>query len=155
MTKEIIIAASGYFDPLHIGHIECLELAKKLGDKLIVIVNNEVQAKLKKGFEFMPFNERMKIVAALRCVDKVFPSIDEDASVCKSLEAVHPTIFAKGGDRNSGNIPEKEVCDRLGIKIIDGLGKKIQASSELIRKAKENEENLEKEKASGEKQKDE
>lgn len=117
---------------LHIGHIECLELAKKLGDKLIVIVNNDRQAVLKKGKEFMPFKERIEIIKAIKWVDEVFPSIDEDRTVCKSLEALKPDIFAKGGDRNAGEIPEGEICRRFGIKIIDGLGEKIQSSSNLI-----------------------
>ncbi len=80
----------------------------------------------------MPFKERLEIVKALRCVDEVFASIDEDKTVCKSLEALNPDIFAKGGDRMAGEIPEGEVCRRLGIKIIDGLGEKIQSSSDLI-----------------------
>ena len=141
--KEVVVACSGYFDPIHVGHIECLELAKKLGDKLVVIVNNDKQAILKKGFEFMPLDERVKIVKSLRVVDDVFVSIDKDASVCKSLEAVNPDIFAKGGDRNVGNIPENEICARCDIKIVDGLGAKIQASSDLIKHAKEEEEKLE------------
>ena len=128
-----IVAVSGYFDPLHVGHIECMELAKKLGHKLVVIVNNDRQAILKKGKEFMPFKERVKIIQSLGIVDDVFESIDKDGSVCKSLEALKPHIFAKGGDRNVGNIPEKEVCERFQIKIIDGLGAKIQASSKLIK----------------------
>lgn len=132
--KPVIVAASGYFDPLHVGHLENLELAKKLGDKLVVIVNNTEQAILKKGKEFMPFKERIEIVKALRCVDEVFPSIDTDKTVCKSLEAVHPDIFAKGGDRLNGEIPETAICKKLGIKIIDGLGEKIQSSSSLIAK---------------------
>jgi len=135
--KEIVVAVSGYFDPLHVGHLECMQLAKKLGDKLVVIVNNDEQAKMKKGYVFMPLNERVKIIQALKCVDDVFISIDNDRSVCKSLEALKPDIFAKGGDRNIGNIPETEVCDRLGIKIVDGLGAKIQSSSDLVKKSKE------------------
>lgn len=131
-----IIAASGYFDPIHFGHVEYLEKAKKLGDKLIVIINNDKQAYLKKGFEFMPFKERMEIVRALKCVDEVFPSIDEDKTVCKSLEAVKPDIFAKGGDRFSYEIPEKVICDKLGIEIVHGLGDKIQSSSDLVAKQK-------------------
>ena len=130
--KQIVVVASGYFDPIHVGHIEYLEKAKSLGDKLIVIVNNDGQAILKKGKEFMPFAERIKIVGALKFVDEVFPSIDEDKSVCKSLEAIKPNIFAKGGDRVVSNIPEAEICRKLGIKIIDGLGDKIQSSSALI-----------------------
>lgn len=132
--KEIIVAASGYFDPLHVGHVEYLQHAKKLGTKLVVIVNNDGQALLKKGYGFMPFKERMEIVRALKCVDEVFPSIDEDTTVCKSLAAVKPDIFAKGGDRHAGEIPEKATCDVLGIAIVDGLGKKIQASSELVKR---------------------
>lgn len=131
--KPIVVAFSGYFNPLHVGHIEGLELAKKLGDKLIVIVNNDKQAILKNGKEFMPFKERIEIVKALRCVDEVFPSIDEDRTVCRSLAVVKPDIFAKGGDRTAGEIPEGPICRELGIKIVDGLGAKIQASSELIK----------------------
>ena len=137
VEKKIVVAASGYFDPLHIGHVEYLELARKLGDKLIVIVNTDEQARLKKGFVFMPLEERIKIIKALRAVDEVFVSIDKDKSVCKSLEAVRPDIFAKGGDRTSDEIPENEICRKLKIKIVDGLGKKLQSSSELVKKAKE------------------
>lgn len=136
MKKEIIVAASGYFDPIHIGHIEYLREAKKLGDKLIVIINNDKQAILKKGYEFMPFKERIEIVKALKSVDDVFLSIDEDATVCKSLEKLKPDIFAKGGDRFSYEIPEAEICKEVGIKIVHGLGKKIQASSDLVEKGK-------------------
>ncbi|MFH1591927.1 MAG: adenylyltransferase/cytidyltransferase family protein [Candidatus Woesearchaeota archaeon] len=137
MEKEkIIVAASGYFDPIHIGHIEYLREAKRLGDKLIVIVNNDKQTVLKKGYEFMPVKERVEIVKALKFVDEVFVSLDEDKSVCKSLEVVKPDIFAKGGDRFSYEIPEAKVCKKLGIKIVHGLGDKIQSSSELIEKNK-------------------
>lgn len=134
--KEKIVAASGYFDPVHFGHIEYLREAKKLGDRLIVIINNANQTKLKKGFEFMPFNERMEIIKAIRFVDEVFPSIDDDKSVCKSLENINPDIFAKGGDRFSNEIPEEKICERLGIKIVDGLGRKIQSSSDLVKNQK-------------------
>ncbi len=135
--NEVVVVASGYFDPLHVGHIEYLELAKGLGDKLIVIVNNDRQSVLKKGTEFMPFRERVKIIKSLKVVDEVFESVDEDPSVCASLATLKPHIFAKGGDRNIGNIPEKEICERYNIKIIDRLGDKIQASSELIKRAEE------------------
>lgn len=126
------IVASGYFDPIHIGHIEYLKLAKQLGGELIVIVNNDRQAKIKKGFSFMNENERMEIVKSIKYVDDVFLSIDEDSTVCKSLEKLKPNIFAKGGDRNSSNIPELEICNKHDIKIVDGLGNKIQSSSNLI-----------------------
>ena len=126
-----IVATSGYFDPLHVGHLECLELAKQLGDKLIVIVNSDLQAKLKKGKSFMSENDRVKIVSALKCVDEVFLSIDKDKTQCKSLEYLKPNIFAKGGDRLSNEIPESKTCHELGIEIIDGLGDKIRSSSDI------------------------
>ncbi|MEM7813871.1 MAG: adenylyltransferase/cytidyltransferase family protein [Candidatus Aenigmatarchaeota archaeon] len=132
--KPVVVAVSGYFDPLHVGHVEYFEKAKALGDRLVVIVNNDAQAKLKKGFCFMPQDERVKIIKALRCVDEVFLSIDKDKSVCKSLEAVKPDIFAKGGDRIEANLPEPEIeiCKKMGTKIVYNLGEKIQSSSELI-----------------------
>ena len=136
MKKETIVAASGYFDPLHVGHVEYLRLAKQQGDKLVVIVNNDKQTVNKKGYEFMPFKERCEIIKALEFVDEVFPSIDEDPSVCKSIEAVKPDVFAKGGDRFSYEVPEAAVCKALGIEIRDSLGMKVQSSSELIEKQK-------------------
>jgi len=135
--KEIIIAASGYFDPIHIGHIEYLEKAKSLGDRLIVIINNDAQTALKKGKPFMPQEERAKIVSSLKCVDEIFMSIDEDPTVCKSLAEIKPNIFAKGGDRFSNEIPESSVCNEYNIQIMDGLGKKIQSSSWLIKRSSE------------------
>lgn len=143
MTKKIIVAASGYFDPLHIGHVAYLQKAKELGDWLVVIVNNDEQTRLKKGFAFMPAEERMKIIAELKSVDEVFLSVDEDGTVRKSLEKIRPHIFAKGGDRHSYEIPEAETCKKFNIKIIDGLGEKNQSSSELIKKAKEAQDKLE------------
>ena len=136
-----IIVASGYFDPIHIGHIEYLKLAKELGEKLIVIINTDEQTILKKGFAFMPHEERAKIVAELACVDDIFISIDKDKTVCKSLAHLKPHIFAKGGDRTSDEIPEAITCKQHSIKIIDRLGDKIQSSSDLVKKHKENTEN--------------
>ena len=106
-------------------------MAKELGDRLIVIVNSDLQAKLKKGESFMKEEDRMRIVSALKCVDEVFLSIDKDKSQCESLRHINPDIFAKGGDRTSGEIPESKVCNELGIEIIDGLGEKIRSSSDL------------------------
>ena len=126
-----IVVTSGYFDPLHVGHLECLELAKQLGDKLIVIVNSDLQAKLKKGKSFMGEQDRMNIILALKCVDEVFLSIDKDETQCDSLKYLNPDIFAKGGDRMSSEIPESTLCQELGIKIVDGLGKKIRSSSDF------------------------
>lgn len=136
MKKEIRVVTSGYFDPLHVGHIECLELAKQLGDRLIVIVNNDWQATLKKGKSFMNELDRLKIVSSLKCVDEVYLSIDKDKSVCESLRDLAPDIFAKGGDRTSDEIPESVVCREKNIKIIDGLGDKIRSSSLIIEQSK-------------------
>ena len=133
--KKIVVAVSGYFNPLHVGHLEMIAKAKKLGDYLIAIVNNDKQVKLKGRAPFMSQEDRMKIVGAIKGVDKVFLSIDKDESVCASLKKIKPNIFAKGGDRNIGNIPEPKVCKKYGIKIVDGLGKKIRASSILIKNA--------------------
>ncbi len=132
-----IVINSGYFDPLHVGHIECMELSKKLGDKLIIILNNDFQCNLKKGKAFMPQNERKKILEALKHIDEVFVSIDKDKSVCESIKVLakkykgNEIIFAKGGDRFSSEIPEAKICREYGIKIVDRLGKKIQSSSNL------------------------
>ncbi len=125
-----VVVASGYFDPIHVGHIEYLEKARALGDKLIVVVNNDKQAKLKKGKSFMPVEDRIKIVSSLNMVDDVFKALDVDETVTLSLAFLRPDIFAKGGDRSSNEIPEGPVCHNLGIKIVDGLGEKIRSSSE-------------------------
>ena len=136
LKKPVVVAVSGFFNPLHIGHLEMIDKAKKLGDKLIVIVNNDRQVKLKGRVMFMSEADRVKIIAALRNVDGVFLSIDRDLTVCKSLAKLKPQIFANGGDRfNVKNVPEFPVCQSLGIKMVDGLGKKIRASSEMIAKA--------------------
>lgn len=137
-----IVAASGYFDPIHKGHIEYLKQSKELGDVLIVIINNDDQAILKKGFSFMTIEERVEIVKSLKFVDGVMISIDTDRTVCESLKHLKPNIFAKGGDQNIGTIPEKKICDEYNIKIIDGLGDKIQSSRWLLREVKKNLEKL-------------
>jgi len=133
-AKFITVVASGYFDPLHVGHIEYLEKAKQLGDELVVIVNSDVQAKIKKGRAFMREEDRLKIVKSLKCVDKALISIDNNNSVCESLRLVKPHIFANGGDRKEEEIPEAEVCQELGIEMVDGLGEKIRSSSDYNKK---------------------
>jgi D-beta-D-heptose 7-phosphate kinase/D-beta-D-heptose 1-phosphate adenosyltransferase len=133
LDKIKIVCASGYFNPLHKGHVEYLEKAKSLGNYLIVIVNSDEQRKLKGSKEFMDQQERMNIVKALRCVDEVFLSIDKDGTVCESLKAIKPHIFAKGGDRFASEIPEAKVCNDLNIEMVDGLGNKIQSSSWLLK----------------------
>ena len=124
MKKEKVVIVSGYFDPLHVGHLEYLQMASQLGDKLLVIVNNDEQAKLKKGESFMSERDRMEIIYALECVDEVLISCDEDSSVCKSIELaaqfkpMADLIFAKGGDRNFGEVPEVDICKKLGIEMV-------------------------------------
>ena len=124
-----LVAISGYFDPLHVGHLEYIKLSKKLGDRLVVIVNNDFQSKLKKGKSFMNELDRLEIVKSIIWVDDAIISVDKDGSVCKSIELVKPDIFANGGDRKNKEIPESKICNKLGIKIIDGIGKKIRSSS--------------------------
>jgi len=134
MPKKTIVAVSGGFDPLHAGHIEYLEKAKDLGDKLVVIINNDDFLINKKGYVFMPFNERVRIISSLRFVDEVMVSIDQDSTVCKSLEMLKPDIFAKGPDWKEETIPEKELCKKLGIKVIEGVGEKIYSQNRFIQR---------------------
>jgi len=125
------VAISGYFDPLHVGHLDYIKLASELGDHLTVIVNNDYQCKLKKGKSFMSEEDRVKIVQSIQYVDSAFLSIDYNLSVCESLKIIRPKIFANGGDRNLGEIPETKVMKQYDILMIDGLGNKIRSSSEL------------------------
>ena len=125
------VAISGYFDPIHVGHLEYIELSKRMGDYLVVIVNNNHQCKLKKGKHFMDENDRIKIVESIKGVDEVFLSIDSDKTVCKSLEKIKPDVFTNGGDRHNQEIPESIVCKKYGIELLDGMGKKIRSSSDL------------------------
>lgn len=151
----ITVAISGGFDPIHVGHVEMMKEAKELGDKLVVIVNNDNWLKKKKGFAFMPEQERKAIIEAIKYVDEVVitshPESPSDMSVCKELEAIHPNIFANGGDRDKKDAdtsssslnPEQALCQKLGIKLVFNVGKsgKIQSSSDLVKKAKEQSKN--------------
>ncbi len=141
--KKIVIT-SGYFNPLHIGHVSLIRKAKDLGDFLVVIVNNDEQVKIKGSVPFMPEQERIEIIKALRYADDVILAIDKDKTVAESLIAIakkYPNaelFLAKGGDRNSGNIPENEIkaCKDFNITIINGVGgDKIQSSSWLLKNA--------------------
>ena len=125
------VAISGYFDPIHVGHLEYIEMSKKLGDYLIVIVNNNKQCVLKKGKPFMDEMDRMKIVKAIKWVDEVFLSVDEDGTVCESLEKIKPDVFTNGGDRHNTECPEAVVCRKYEIELLDGMGDKIRSSSDL------------------------
>jgi cytidyltransferase-like protein len=146
------VAISGGFDPIHIGHVEMMEEAKTLGDKLVVIINNDNWLKKKKGFVFMNEKERAAIIKAIKFVDDVLitshPENPTDMSVSNDLEKLKPDIFANGGDRNEVDAADPQsslykdikTCERLGIKIVYNIGKsgKIQSSSELVKRVKEN-----------------
>jgi D-beta-D-heptose 7-phosphate kinase/D-beta-D-heptose 1-phosphate adenosyltransferase len=137
--KGIIV--SGYFNPIHKGHIEYFQKARANGDELFVIVNNDYQRSLKGSKEFQDEKERVFIVQNLRLVDKCFLSVDKDRTVVESIKMIfnefgkdYKLAFANGGDQNNDTIPEKPICDELRIELIDGLGSKIQSSSWLLNK---------------------
>ncbi|MEK7663827.1 MAG: adenylyltransferase/cytidyltransferase family protein [Patescibacteria group bacterium] len=139
MQRKIVIT-SGFFNPIHKGHINLIKAAKELGDFLVVIVNNDQQVNIKGSAQFMNEEERIEIIKSLKYADEVFLSIDQDTSVAKSLEFIvkkhgGELYFAKGGDRNYDNIPEQEkkVCQKFNIKVISGVGgRKVQSSSWLL-----------------------
>jgi cytidyltransferase-like protein len=156
MSKKTIVAiASGYFNPIHKGHIELFEKAKQICDGLIVIVNNDRQRELKGSKEFQTEEERCKIISSLKSVDGVFLSIDDDRTVRESLKLLserykkmendpvrnpatqYQLIFVNGGDQFSNEVAERDVCREYGIYMIDGLGNKIQSSSWLLNKDNE------------------
>ena len=140
MKKKGIIV-SGYFNPIHKGHLEYFLNAKKLADELFVIVNSDYQRTLKGSKEFQDEQERIFIVSNIKSVNKAILSIDQDRTVCRTIEKIandygqnYLLSFANGGDQNNDNIPEKPICEKLGITLIDGLGSKIQSSSWLLNK---------------------
>ena len=141
--KKVVVAVSGGFDPLHIGHVRMFEEARALGDELVVIINNDNWLLKKKGYAFMPERERKEVIEALRAVDRVVITKhvpdDPDASVCAALREVRPDIFANGGDRKLDNIPEVAVCRAIGCDMVFNIGRggKVQSSSWLVAKQAE------------------
>ena len=140
MKKKAIIV-SGYFNPIHKGHLEYFNNAKALADELIVVVNNDYQRELKGSQAFQKQDERVIIVSNIKAVDKTVLSIDTDRTVCATLMKIaqdygsmYDLAFANGGDQNNDTIPERPVCEEVGIALIDGLGDKIQSSSWLLKK---------------------
>jgi len=139
MNKKKGIIVSGYFNPIHKGHIEYFNQAKALADELFVIVNNDSQRILKGSKEFQKEQERIFIVSNIKSVDHCILSIDKDRTVIKTIEKISQDFgqqydlnFANGGDQNNNIIPERPICDQMGISLIDGLGDKIQSSSWLL-----------------------
>ncbi len=131
-----VVVASGYFDPLHVGHIEYLKQSKELAEKLIVIVNNDKQAAMKKGKPFMTETGRVRVIRELACVDAAVIASDYDRSVCATLRQLCPDAFTNGGDQSNEGVPEAAVCAELGIHMVDQLGDKIESSSRLIATSK-------------------
>ncbi len=141
MARRVVVC-SGYMSPPHRGHIEYIRRSKDLAGpdgKLIVILNNDDQAVLKHGFSFMPIEDRVSIVEALRWVDEVVVSIDTDRTVVGTLKLLcerplgeRPTHFTNAGDQTNDSIPEADVCAEHGIVLVDGLGDKVQSSRWII-----------------------
>ena len=138
--KQKGIIVSGYFNPLHKGHLEYFNKSKNLGDKLFVIVNNDNQRILKGSEKFMLEDERVMIIESLSLIDYTFLSIDQDLTVCKTIKlifdefsSVYNFSFANGGDQTNERIPEYSICKKLGIELIDGMGEKIQSSSWILK----------------------
>ena len=139
---KIVVAVSGGFDPVHIGHVRMFNEAKKLGDELVVILNNDNWLRAKKGYAFMPEQERREVIEAFEAVDRVVitshPEDPSDMSVCEDLRFVRPHIFANGGDRRAeADIPEAVVCKKHGVKMVFNVGGgKVRSSSELLKNYK-------------------
>lgn len=141
MKKKAIIV-SGYFNPIHKGHLEYFQNAKIQADYLFVIVNSDHQRELKGSKPFQDEEERMIIVNSIKGVDKAVLSVDKDRTVCETIKKIvmefgdhYQFAFANGGDQNNETIPEKPICEQLGVILIDGLGDKIQSSSWLLNKS--------------------
>ena len=144
MKKKRTVAVSGGFDPIHIGHVRMFQKARRLGDRLVVILNNDHWLMAKKGFVFMPERERKEVIEALACVDQVVVTKHQknpsDMSVCRELRALAPNVFANGGDRTKKNIPETAVCHEIGCEMVFGVGRggKVQSSSWLTERFSQN-----------------
>ena len=140
MTKIKAVIVSGYFNPIHKGHLEYINLAKSHADKLFVIVNSDRQRALKGSKPFQDEKERLIIVSNIKAVDKAILSVDKDRTVSATIEKiwneysdVYDLSFANGGDQNNDIIPEREICEKLNIQLVDNLGEKIQSSSWLLK----------------------
>ncbi len=139
-TTKRVVMVSGGFDPVHIGHLEMFEEAKKLGDKLVVVLNCDNWLIRKKGKFFMRGNERAEIIRGFGCVDDVLVLESERNDVGEAIEQIRPQVFANGGDRkNEDDIPEARICKELGVEMVFNVGKrgKVQSSSWLLKNHEE------------------
>ena len=139
MREKPLIAVSGGFDPVHIGHIRMIRDAARYGD-VMVIINSDEWLMRKKGYVFMPYQERVEIMGNIKGVALVTSVDDSDETVCEALRRHKPDAFANGGDRKTENTPEMDVCEELGIQMMWAIGgnSKPQSSSWLVNKLKEN-----------------
>jgi D-beta-D-heptose 7-phosphate kinase/D-beta-D-heptose 1-phosphate adenosyltransferase len=134
-----VVAVSGGFDPMHIGHVRMIQNSAEIGD-VLVIINSDDWLKRKKGYVFMPFEERAEILSAVKGVVSIVSVDDTDNTVCEALRTHAPDYFANGGDRKQKNTPEMTVCEELGIEMLWSMGGgKIQSSSWLVESSKKNE----------------
>jgi D-beta-D-heptose 7-phosphate kinase/D-beta-D-heptose 1-phosphate adenosyltransferase len=138
-----VYMTSGGFDPLHVGHLRCIlgtvDLAEKDGGYVAIIVNGEGFLRRKKGKPFMSAPERAEIIAGIRGVDAAIIWDDGGQTVIGAIEILKPDYFTKGGDRASPeDIPEWEICEKVGCEVIFNVGGgKIQSSSWLLKEAEE------------------
>ena len=139
MRERPIIAVSGGFDPVHIVHVRMIQDAARYGD-VMVIINSDDWLMRKKGYVFMPWQERAEIMGNIKGVTIVTQVDDSDGTVCEALRRHRPDAFANGGDRKTQNTPEMDVCEELGIQMMWAIGgsNKPQSSSWLVNKLKEN-----------------
>jgi cytidyltransferase-like protein len=132
MTNKKIVCISGGFDPVHIGHLRMMQDAAQYGN-VVAIVNSDEWLMRKKGYIFMPFEERCEILRGFECVDATSFVEDLDGTACEALKRLKPDYFANGGDRKVDNTPEMDICEELGIELLWGVGGgKIQSSSTLV-----------------------
>ena len=136
------VMVSGGFDPLHVGHLRMIQDSAQYG-QVIVVVNSDEWLTRKKGYVFMPRDERLELLRAIKHVDTVYcmdefdDSDDDDDTVISAIRAIQPTFFANGGDRRKDNVPEQPICDEVGTHLLWKVGgdDKPQSSSWLVNNA--------------------
>mgnify|MGYP003628746312 CR=1 FL=1 len=136
MRERKFTMVSGGFDPIHVGHVRMIQSAARQSDGLYVVINSDEWLLEKKGYVFMPWEERAEIIRSIKGITDVLPVDDSDGTVCEVIKRVKPAYFANGGDRTSDNTPEIALCEELGIQMLWNVGGgKVQSSSELVASA--------------------